>query len=125
MLEQATSITVIADRESDIYAEWATLPDHKLHLLTRVMHDRALADGGTLYQAADRLSVTDTRTIDLRAANKRQARTVKLGLRFGPVLLKRPAAPVSKACPTLYSSPWSRPSSSIRPTASSQCTGDC
>lgn len=99
VLEQATCITVIADRESDIYAEWATLPDHKLHLLTRVMHDRALADGGTLYQAADRLSLTDTRTIDLRAANKRQARTVKLGLRFGPVLLKRPGRPGLKGLP--------------------------
>lgn len=93
VLEQATCITVIADRESDIYAEWATLPDQKLHLLTRVMHDRALADGGTLYQAADRLSVIDTRTIDLRAANKRQARTARLGLRFSSVLLKRPARP--------------------------------
>ena len=30
VLDQAACITVVADRESDIYAEWATLPDHKL-----------------------------------------------------------------------------------------------
>lgn len=99
VLEQATCITVIADRESDIYAEWATLPDDKLHLLTRVMHDRALADGGMLYQAAERLDIADTRTIDLRAASKRQARTAKLGLRFATVLIRRPARPGLKGLP--------------------------
>lgn len=99
VLEQATCITVIADRESDIYAEWATLPDPKLHLLTRVMHDRALADGGTLHEAADRLRVADTRTIELRAAHTRQARTVKLCLRFGSVQLKRPQRPGLKRLP--------------------------
>ena len=99
VLEQAACITVIADRESDIYAEWATLPDHQLHLLTRVMHDRALADGGTLYQAADRFSVTDTRTLELRAAHTRQARTIKLCLRFGSVQLKRPRRPGLKELP--------------------------
>ena len=90
MLDQAACITVVADRESDIYAEWATLPDHKLHLLTRVMHDRSLADGSTLYEAAGKLSFVGTRTIELKAAANRAARTATLGLRFGGVLLKRP-----------------------------------
>jgi Transposase DDE domain len=93
VLEQATCITVIADRESDIYAEWATLPDRKLHLLTRVMHDRALTNGDTLYQQADRLSIADTRTIDLPAAHKRLPRRVRLSLRFGLIPLKRPCRP--------------------------------
>ena len=90
VLDQAACITVVADRESDIYAEWATLPDHKLHLLTRVMHDRSLANGGTLYEAADKLSFADTRTIELKAAPNRPARTATLGLRLGSVQLKRP-----------------------------------
>ena len=90
VLDQAACITVVADRESDIYAEWATLPDHKLHLLTRVMHDRSLADGSTLYEAAGKLSFVGTRTIELKAAANRAARTATLGLRFGRVLLKRP-----------------------------------
>ena len=93
VLERADCITVVADRESDIYAEWATLPDAKLHLLTRVMHDRSLADGGTLYEAADELGVVDTRTIELSATPKRAARTATLGLRFGTVRLKRPPRP--------------------------------
>lgn len=77
-------------RESDIYAEWATLPDHKLHLLTRVMHDRSLADGGTLYEAAAKFSTADTRAIELKTTPTRAARKATLCLRFGTVALKRP-----------------------------------
>lgn len=98
-LEQAACITVVADRESDIYAEWAMLPDHKLHLLTRVMHDRSLADGGSLYQAADKLSAADTRTIELKATPGRAARTATLSLRFGRVRLKRPLKAGVKGLP--------------------------
>ena len=84
VLDQAPCITVVADRESDIYAEWATLPDHKLHLLTRVMHDRSLANGGTLYELADKLSFADSRTTELKATTKRAARTATLSVRRGP-----------------------------------------
>lgn len=99
VLEQADCITVVADRESDIYAEWATLPDDKLHLLTRVMHNRSLADGSTLYAAADKLSFVGTRTIELKATPKRPARTATLSLRFGTIQLKRPPRPGLKGLP--------------------------
>jgi hypothetical protein len=99
VLDRAASITVVADRESDIYAEWATLPDHKLHLLTRVMHNRSLADGTTLYEAADKLSFVDTRTIELKATPNRAARTATLCLRFAPVQLKRPSSTGVKGLP--------------------------
>lgn len=99
VLEQADCITVVGDRESDIYAEWATLPDDKLHLLTRVMHNRSLADGTTLYQAADKLSFVDTRTVELKATAKRAARTATLSLRFGTIHLKRPPRPGIEGLP--------------------------
>jgi len=99
VLEQADCITVVADRESDIYAEWATLPDHKLHLLTRVMHDRSLADGTTLYAAADKFSLVGSRAIELPARAKRAAREATLSLRFGPVQLKRPPRPGLEGLP--------------------------
>jgi hypothetical protein len=123
VLEQAACITVIADRESDIYAEWVTLPDHQLHLLTRVMHDRALADGGTLYQAADRFSVTDTRTLELRTRAKHAPSSFACA--SAPSSSSVPAGRASRNYPTPCRSPWSKPSSSIRPIASSQCTGGC
>lgn len=99
VLDRAACITVVADRESDIYAEWATLPGHKLHLLTRVMHDRSLANGGTLYEVADKLSFADSRTIELKATTKRAARTATLSVRFGSVQLKRPLKAGVKGLP--------------------------
>lgn len=120
VLDQAVSITVVADRESDIYAEWATLPDHKLHLLTRVMHDRSLADGSTLYEAAEKLSFADTRTIELKATPKRIAREATLSLRFGSVHLKRPRKAGVKELPdavelTLVEAVELEPSQGVEP----------
>lgn len=101
VLDQAACITVVADRESDIYAEWATLPAHKLHLLTRVMHDRSLADGSTLYEAGEKLSVVDERPIELKVTPTRAARKATLSLRFGTVHLKRPRKAGLKGLPDL------------------------
>lgn len=50
-LEAAASVTVVADRESDIYEEFACQPDN-VHLLTRAAQDRLLADGRHLFEAA-------------------------------------------------------------------------
>lgn len=47
MLSQARIVTIVADRESDIYEEWARLPDERTHLLTRACHDRVLAGTDT------------------------------------------------------------------------------
>jgi hypothetical protein len=90
VLAAAAAVTVVADRESDIYAEWARLPAENFHLLTRVMRDRAVAGGGTLACVAEQLSVVATRTIDLLATHKRTARKAALSLRFGAVEVLRP-----------------------------------
>lgn len=90
VLAQAASVTVVADRESDIYAEWASLPAPGFHLLTRVMHDRAVAGGGTLASVAAGLPHVGTRTVSLSATPGRAARQAVLSLRFGTVDVLRP-----------------------------------
>lgn len=91
VLAGAAAVTVIADRESDIYAEWSSLPGPNFHLITRVMHDRALADGSALYAAGERLRAADAVVIDLPARGpQRPARAATVTLRFGPVTLQRP-----------------------------------
>ena len=90
VLASAATVTVVADRESDIYAEWATLPGEEFHLLTRVMHDRALAGGGTLSSRSSHLPFVATRTVGLLATHKRAARQAVLSLRFGVVEVLRP-----------------------------------
>ena len=89
VLHQAARVTVVADRESDIYAEWASVPGQDFHLLTRVMHDRATV-GGTLYAVAAALPSVARRTVELPATPRRVARRAELDLRFGPVEVIRP-----------------------------------
>jgi len=88
VLAAAASVTVVADRESDIYAEWARLPGPRFHLLTRAMHDRVIAEGGRLSTAP--LGPAGEAEIELAARAGRPARRAKLAARFGRVTLKRP-----------------------------------
>jgi hypothetical protein len=90
VLSAAVMITVVSDRESDIYAVWAQVPEENFHLLTRAMHDRATVEPGGLYGLGARLPVVDETVITLRPMAERPQREAKLALRFGPVTLKRP-----------------------------------
>lgn len=99
VLARAACVTVVADRESDIYAEWATLPGDNFHLLTRAMHDRAVVGGGSLSSAASEFTFGATRNVDLKATPKRAARQALLSLRFGTVEISRPVRPGAKGLP--------------------------
>jgi hypothetical protein len=90
VLSAAAMVTVIDDREGDLYAKWAGVSASNFHLLTRSMHDRVLADGASMYATAAGWPVVDTLTIDVVARADRPARKAKLALRFGRVTLKRP-----------------------------------
>ena len=89
-LAAAACVTVIDDREGDIYDKWASVSAQNFDLLTRAMHDRALADGGSLYAAAAALPIAQIATVDLTARVDRPARQAELSLRFGRVTIKRP-----------------------------------
>ncbi len=91
VLATAAMVTVVSDREGDFYAEWATVPGPNFHLLTRVMQDRRLADGGSLYAAGAGFPVAGTAAIELRGRGpKEPSRKAHLTLRFGSVVLQRP-----------------------------------
>src|SRR5260370_4010902 len=49
VLTKAALVTIIDDREGDIYEKWARLPDRRTHLLTRACRDRTVVRGGTLF----------------------------------------------------------------------------
>jgi hypothetical protein len=90
VLSAAAMVTVIDDREGDIYAKWASVSAANFHLLTRSMHDRVLADGTSMYATAASWPIVDTAMIDVVARADRRARQAKLALRFGRVTLNRP-----------------------------------
>lgn len=103
-LWQAVEITVIADRESDLYEEWDRLPDAHTHLLIRSHHDRKLVGGGTLgeWLAAQAAVACFALEVPARAAGRayqstdgarataRTAHCAHLEVRFGQVRIVRP-----------------------------------
>jgi Transposase DDE domain len=95
-LAQARLITIVGDRESDIYAHWALTPGEGVHLLTRLMHDHAVAAGGTVSKAVARQPVAATAVLELRQRPERKAH---LSVRFTALALKRPQNTVEKNLP--------------------------
>lgn len=106
-LDQAAQITIIADRESDIYEEWDRIPDGRTHLLTRVCRDRKLASGTNLFAWLTAQPVAACYAFDVaaRSANesyvstgganygsgKRTAHRAHMEIRYGQVGIARPA----------------------------------
>ena len=92
-LTKAEMITVIDDREGDIYEKWARLPDRRTHLLSRACRDRAVVGGGTLFTTMAALPERHSFMLDLPArADKRPARQAQLSVRFAKVTICRPVS---------------------------------
>lgn len=90
VLSAASMVTVIGDRESDIYNAWAEVPEAGFHLLSRSMQDRALLGGGSLDATVAAFPVAARRDLELVDRVGRPARCAKLELRLGEVTIKRP-----------------------------------
>jgi hypothetical protein len=89
-LASAAMVTVIGDRESDIYEEFARIPDAHTHLLTRACRDRLLAGGGRLFTITEGWPERHRYELEVRARPGRPKRTATVALRFGEITIKRP-----------------------------------
>ena len=96
VLGAAEEITVVADRESDIYDEFARRPAH-VHLLTRLAQDRALVGGGRLFAFAGAMPEAMRYEIDVPAKGARAARKAMVSLSFGQAEIARPANGADKS----------------------------
>lgn len=97
----AACVTVVEDREGDIYECFALKPAG-VEKLVRVAQDRRLSDGGALFDTADGWEEAGRMTVSLPAAPGRRAREAVLSLRFGAVAIPRPRnrkADAAKALP--------------------------
>jgi hypothetical protein len=90
-LSTAALVTLIADREGDIYELFARVPDEQTHVLVRAVRDRALADvdGRMLGKIAAEPEAGRV-AFDLSGRPGRTARRVILAVRFCPVTLRQP-----------------------------------
>jgi hypothetical protein len=85
----AACVTVIEDREGDIYECFAFKPAN-VQKLVRAAQDRCLADETLLFSKAETWGEAGRMTVELPAAPGRKARKAELSVRFGSVEIKRP-----------------------------------
>jgi hypothetical protein len=104
VLAPAARVTVVADREADIYAQWDTVPAVGFDLLTRASSDRRLAGGGMLFAAAEQFAQAGIQTIEIPARGppgrgplargpRQPRRRATVAVRFGEVEIARPRDP--------------------------------
>jgi len=95
VLASAASITVIADRESDIYEQFARRPSN-VHLIVRAGQNRRIEleaeepPSVLLFSAIEALPEQDRQVRPIPAAPGRKARRAELAIRFAPVALCKP-----------------------------------
>jgi len=102
VLAQAGQITVVADRESDIYQGYAQCPAN-VRLLTRTARDRRIkakkGEPQSLYAFGDSLAVRRTIDMTIPAAPGRKKRKARLEVRFASVPLRRPKSVKASQAP--------------------------
>ena len=90
-LQQAASVTMVADRESDLYQLFARRPDG-LDLIVRAAQDRKLASGGRLFAALADAAVLSTGPVRVASRGPGdKGRIAQVALRAGTVRIARPA----------------------------------
>ena len=81
-LPEVAQLTIIADRESDIYEEWDRIPDQKTHMITRCCRDRKLAAEMMLYTYVNSLQVSGLYEFEVEArVGKRSAHKARLEIK--------------------------------------------
>lgn len=88
----AEHVTVVADRECDIYEFLATVPNARTDVLIRACQDRCVEeDIGHLFASLASRPVSATYALDVVGTPTRQARTATMEIRSRPGSLRRPA----------------------------------
>ena len=98
-LSSAKLITLVGDRESDIYEEFAAVPDEKTHLLIRSCQDRSLyGESDKLYKTLAASELKGTYSLEVKTNKKtgRGQRKTVMEVRFTKVKIKKPNYNVNK-----------------------------
>jgi len=104
VLREAAMITMVEDREGDIYDQFARRPDN-VHLLVRAAQNRTLAGNEKLFEQCATWSAVTHHTIQVpakRGAAPRAERSAVVAVRYGEVMVKRPG-PSDRDLPSMLS----------------------
>ena len=89
-LSSAQAITIIADRESDIYEEFVVVPDDRTQVLIRSKQNRALFGGGSLYEQLENTEVSHVYNLKVRTTKNHTGRDTKIQVKFTKVKIRKP-----------------------------------
>lgn len=89
-LSAASNLTIIGDRESDIYELFCRLPDDRTDLIIRSNFDRRLVKSGKRSKALSSLSWQDGLTVKVSGHKNRTKREAHLQFRWTSVELAKP-----------------------------------
>jgi hypothetical protein len=123
-LDQAAMITMVGDRESDIYDLFARCPAN-VHLLCRSAQSRALGTGGLLAAHCAALPEQGRETIEVPLKGHQSARQATVALRFDAITLTRPTRPGVKGQAKAVSLWVSMSARLTRRRAWNRCIGGC
>jgi len=84
----AVGVTVVMDREGDIFDVFAAKPQGA-ELLVRASHNRRMGDGSKLFDCTQNVEEAGKMVVSLPAAPGRRARDITLGIAIAPVSLVR------------------------------------
>jgi hypothetical protein len=91
LLSEATSLTIIGDREADIYDEFVTVPDQRTHLLIRSNINRRLfEEDQNLFEKLDSSEQRTTYDLEVRHNRKREKRKARMSLKYEKIKIRHP-----------------------------------
>jgi hypothetical protein len=91
LLSEATSLTIIGDREADIYDEFVTVPDQRTHLLIRSNINRRLfEEDQNLFEKLDSSEQRTTYDLEVRHNRKRKKRKARMSLKYEKIKIRHP-----------------------------------
>ena len=91
LLSRASSLTIIGDRESDIYDEFVLIPDKRTHLLIRSGVNRRLhGEDVNLFEKLDSSEQKATYELEVRQSRIRAKRKAKMSLKYEKVRILHP-----------------------------------
>ena len=91
LISKEVTLTIIGDRENDMYEEFVRVPDANTHVLVRSRINRNIEGAsGKLYTHLRQQSLAGTSTVALAANNSRTKRTATLEIRYARVEITAP-----------------------------------